>query len=513
MSIHKLVDPGVFGGALRSVPQNIAAEHGLLGAVLVDSKKVLETVEEILHPDHFADPVNAQIYEKALLIYNEGRNVDPLIIIRHFEHPDELVWGKTNPKEYFAKLLTAYVSPRMAFDYAREIRDAAMRRQLMALCQRTADLCCRPEDERAEDIVEGHEARLLSIAMGMSESQPNVSLFDAGCEAILSAREALERGGGLAGLSWGYKALDRLTGGLTNGNLYIVGARPAVGKTSLGLGIALPLAASGKRGLFWSGEMLAKQVAGRAASARTGLNLRSIFNGLRWDIGPDMETGSQPPLEDWQWKEYENAVDEFFHIQLEIDTRPGLTISQLRSRARRMKRSKRGLDFIVLDYFQLMRGSAAVRGRGRYEETTEISNELKTLAKELDVPMIVLAQLNRKSEDKEDKTPESDHLRDTGALEQDADVICLIHRRHLHLKKQLASLAKRDRETEDQFNDRSLELEEQVRQQEGRGMLLVAKNRHGPTGVCPVWYDDSTTWFRDAGEDPRARAWTVQRGA
>lgn len=497
--------------AKREVPSNLPAEYALLGAIMTNSGKVLDVVEEIVKPEHFYDSLNRVVYAECLRLYNQNVEANPITLKAPLEHVDQ--FENVDKAKYFTQLMTAFVGFKNAPDYARVIRDAWLRRSLMQFCIQAVDICAAPEDKSAEDIMEGFEEDLLHLSQGMSESQPNVSLFDAGCEAILSAREALARKNGLAGLSWGFKSLDRLTGGLTNGNLYIVGARPAVGKTSLGLGIALPLAASGKRGLFWSGEMLAKQVAGRAASARTGLNLRSIFNGLRWDIGPDMDTGNQPPLEDWQWREYQNAVDEFCHLHLEIDTRPGLTISQLRSRARRMKRSKRGLDFIVLDYFQLMRGSAAVRGRGRYEETTEISNELKTLAKELDVPMIVLAQLNRKSEDKEDKMPESDHLRDTGALEQDADVICLIHRKHLHLKKQLASLAKRDRETTDQFNDRSQDLEEQVRKNEGRGVLLIAKNRHGPTGACQVWYDDATTWFRDAGEDPRARAWTVQRGA
>lgn len=497
--------------AKREVPSNLQAEYALLGAIMSNSGKVLDVVEEIVKPEHFYDSLNRVVYAECLRLYNQNVEANPITLKAPLEHVDQ--FENVDKAKYFTQLMTAFVGFKNAPDYARVIRDAWLRRSLMDFCIRAVDVCAAPEGQSAEDIMEGFEEDLLHLSQGMSESQPNVSLFDAGCEAIMAARDALARGTALAGLSWGFKSLDRLTGGLMNGNMYIVGARPAVGKTSLGLGIALPLAASGKRVLFWSGEMLAKQVGGRAASAKTGLNLRSIFNGLRWDVGPDIETGDQPPLTEWQWKEYQNAVDEFFHVRMEIDTRPGLTIAQLRSRARRMKRSKRGLDAIVLDYFQLMRGSAAVRGRTRYEETTEISNELKILAKELDVPVIVLAQLNRKSEDREDKKPTSADLRDTGALEQDADVICLIHREHVYLKKQFASLAKRDRETTDQFNDRSIELEERLRKSEGRGVLLIDKNRHGPTGPCQVWYDDATTWFRDAGEDPRAPAWTVQRGA
>jgi len=513
VNIHKPVDPGLFGGALRSVPQNIPCEHSLLGGILVNSKQSLELVEEILRPEHFADPVNAQIYEKALLMYNEGRMVDPLTIIRHFEHPDELVWGKLNPREYIAKLMTAMVSPRLALDYAREIRDAAMRRELMTLCQQTSDLCSRPEDQKAEDIVEVHEATLLHIAMGMSESQPNVSLHEAGCAAMTKAREAVERGSALAGMSWGYKSLDRMTNGLVGGNMYVVGARPAMGKTSWALGIALRVAMTGKRTLFWSGEMTAEQVGGRAAAAKCGLNLRSVFSGRRWDVPEEAETGEQPPLEAWQWQAYQRACDDMFHIPLEIDTRAGLTIPQLRSRARRMKRSKKGLDLIVLDYFQLMRSAA--KGKDLYEEGTKISNELKILAKELDVPLVVLAQLNRESEKREDKKPTEADLRGTGALEQDADVVCLIHREHYYLKKQASGggLVKRDRETSDQYSLRCQELTDKLEASKGKGSIILAKNRHGPTGTCRMWFDDQTTWFRDAGEDPRSPAWAVQRSA
>ncbi|MBS1056119.1 DnaB-like helicase C-terminal domain-containing protein [Gluconobacter kondonii] len=509
MSIHKPVDPGLFGGALRSVPQNIPCEHSLLGGILVNSKQSLELVEEILRPEHFADPVNAQIYEKALLMYNEGRMADPLTIIRHFEHPDELIWGKLNPREYIAKLMTAMVSPRLALDYAREIRDAAMRRELMALCQQTSDLCSSPEDQKAEDIVEGHESALLHIAMGMSDSQPNVTFHEALCNALISAREAVERGSALAGLSWGYRSLDRLTNGLVGGNMYVIGARPAMGKTSIGLGIALRVASAGLRCLFWSGEMTAEQVGARGGAAKASLNLRSVFSGRRWDVPEEAATGQQPELEGWQWNALQGACDEAQKLPLEIDTRGGLTVAQLRSRARRMKRSKRGLNAIVLDYVQLMRGSPRVRGRMRYEEMTEISNELKILAKELDVPVIVLAQLNRESEKRENKRPAMSDLRDTGALEQDADVIALIHREHYYLQKEASSggLVKRDKETHDAFNVRCQEFQERLDAARGKGDVFVVKNRHGPEGRCRMLFDNETTWFRDAGEDNRSPAW------
>ncbi|MBS1067269.1 DnaB-like helicase C-terminal domain-containing protein [Gluconobacter cerinus] len=502
-------NPGLFGGAMRSVPNNTSCECALLGSVLMQSKKTMEAVEEILRPEHFYDRLNGVIYEKALMIYNEGRTVDPFTIIRHFEHPDLDLWGEVDPKVYISKLAAAYVSDRLAYDYAREIRETAMRRDLMALCQQTSDACCKPEDQKAEEILEGHEAALMNLASGNTETQPNVTFHEALCTAVTKAKEAVARGSALAGLSWGYKSLDRLTNGLVGGNMYVLGARPAMGKTSLGLGIGLRIASNGARVLFWSGEMTADQLGARGGAAKSGLNLRSVFSGRRWDVPEEAMTGEQPPLEDWQWAALNRACDAAYHLALETDTRGGLSVAMLRSRARRMKRSKKGLDAIVLDYVQLMRGSPRVRGRLRYEEMTEISNELKVLAKELDVPVVVLAQLNRESEKRENKRPQMQDLRDTGALEQDADVIGLIHREHYYLKKEASSgeLTRRDRESPEQFSLRCQEFNDRLDKARGRGDVHIVKNRHGPEGRCRMLFDDETTWFRDESEDPRSPAW------
>ncbi|WP_264786262.1 DnaB-like helicase C-terminal domain-containing protein, partial [Gluconobacter cerinus] len=337
-------NPGLFGGAMRSVPNNTSCECALLGSVLMQSKKTMEAVEEILRPEHFYDRLNGVIYEKALMIYNEGRTVDPFTIIRHFEHPDLDLWGEVDPKVYISKLAAAYVSDRLAYDYAREIRETAMRRDLMALCQQTSDACCKPEDQKAEEILEGHEAALMHLASGNTETQPNVTFHEALCTAVTKAKEAVARGSALAGLSWGYKSLDRLTNGLVGGNMYVLGARPAMGKTSLGLGIGLRIASNGARVLFWSGEMTADQLGARGGAAKSGLNLRSVFSGRRWDVPEEAMTGEQPPLEDWQWAALNRACDAAYHLALETDTRGGLSVAMLRSRARRMKRSKKGLD-------------------------------------------------------------------------------------------------------------------------------------------------------------------------
>lgn len=497
--------------AKREIPHNFQAEYAVLGAIMTNSGKALEQIEEILKPEHFYDSLNARVYQESIRLYNQGRQANPVTLKGPLTHAD--CFEGINQGEYFARLLMAFVGLVNVRDYASVIRDAWLRRSLMEFCTDTIDRCAKPEDRTAEDLLENVEEGLLHLSQGMSESQPNVSLHEAGCTALTKAREAVERGSALAGMSWGYKSLDRMTNGLVGGNMYVVGARPAMGKTSWALGIALRVAQTGKRTLFWSGEMTAEQVGGRAAAAKCGLNLRSVFSGRRWDVPEEAETGEQPPLEAWQWQAYQGACDDMFHIPLEIDTRAGLTIPQLRARARRMKRSKKGLDLIVLDYFQLMRSAA--KGKDLYEEGTKISNELKILAKELDVPLVVLAQLNRESEKREDKKPTEADLRGTGALEQDADVVCLIHREHYYLKKQASGggLVKRDRETSEQYSLRCQELADKLEASKGKGSIILAKNRHGPTGTCRMWFDDQTTWFRDAGEDPRSPAWAFQRSA
>jgi len=500
-------DPGLFGQAFRSVPFNVQAEQALLGGLLTNGKKVLPLVEEILEPEHFYNPLNGKLYAAARQMVYAGGDPNPVTLRDQFKHHPLL--GDVSPSEFFTTIMTSMVGFPVCPDYARTIRDCWLRRNLMQVCINVADTCSRPDDKTGEGILEGLEEELLQIVQGTAETSPNVTLGEAVSSAVRSAREACARGNGLAGISWGYKALDRMTTGLLPGNFYVLGARPAMGKTALGLGIAARVASSGRRTLFWSGEMTASQLGARAGAAFSGLSTQSVFAGRRYDLPEDIETGTRLPLESWQWAELEEGERAAASLPLEIDTRSGLTVAQLRSRARRMRRSRAGLSLIVLDYVGLMRGSAGARARGKYEETTEISNELKSLAKELDVPLVVLAQLNRESEKREDKRPMISDLRDSGSLEQDADVICLLHREHYYLKKQAAAggVSRREKETQEQYANRVFELEQKCEAARGKANVFLPKNRHGPEGVCRFKFDDNSTWFRDEHEDERSLAW------
>ncbi|GAB6854193.1 replicative DNA helicase [Asaia astilbis] len=491
-------------------PQNVAAERALLGAILTNGKRVIPMVEEYLRPEHFYDQLNGIIYSAALRMFAQGVEPDPILILDRIGGDGVLVGQET--RHYVGQLLMALVGIHNAGDYGRAIFDAWTRRELRTVCVDVARLCLNPTGQTGEDLVEQMEAGLLDIAHNMRESLPNVTITEAVREAIACGRENVTRGSALAGLSWGYPGMDRMTGGLLDEALYVIGARPAMGKTAFALGIATRVAAAGQRVLFWSGEMAARQIGARAGAAYAGLSTLSVFAGRRYDIPEDIETGLRPELEKWQWDALEEGERATEEVPLELDTRSGLTVAGLRSRARRMKRSKRGLGLIVLDYVGLMHGSDAARRRGRYEEMSEISAGLKSLAKELGIPIIALAQLNREVEKREDKRPTEADLRDSGGLEQDADLVAFLYRDHYYLKKEASGdgLQKREKETSEQYANRCSEFEFRMSESVGKAQVLIRKNRHGGTGAVRMRFDDDSTWFRDEREDPRSPAWVCQ---
>ncbi|MFT9398484.1 DnaB-like helicase C-terminal domain-containing protein [Acetobacter sp.] len=502
-----MADGGMFGDVLREPPVNVAAEQALLGAILLNNK-AYTCVDEIVEPEHFSVAIYGRIFEVIRVIINMGREADPITIREHIE--GDILLGKRSAGEHLQVLMRSVVGLVNAKSYAIAIRDAWVRRCLFKTCSETLDRCCRPGTETASDIVDGLENGLLELARGTDEAQPTSALSDAMQDAIDSAREAALRGNGLAGISWGYRALDRMTGGMMPGGMYLIGARPAMGKTALGLGIAIRTAAAGSSVLFWSGEMTAPQLGARAGAAYAGLSTQAVFTGRRYDVPEDAETGDRQVLSDWQWRDLQSGVASAASLSLEIDTQSRITVARLRSRARRMARSKKGLHAIVVDYVGLMSAGSAYEDQRSYERITKVSGQLKQLGIELGVPVVVLAQLNRETERREDKRPMLSDLRDAGALEQDADMVLLLHREHYYLKKQLdAGLTRKDKESMEDFANRTSDLTNRTNMALGKAEVLIPKNRQGPEGTCRLRFTNETTWFRDLEEDERSPAWVV----
>lgn len=493
--------------ALRQPPANLEAEQALLGGLLANNRG-LETVEEFLKPDHFADPVHADIYRTICARVAQGRIVDATSIRDVFANDPRL--ESAGGDVYLAGLITAMVTVRYLAEYGRAIVDAWTRRALIDVLGGIVERCFIPGDDPATRIVDDLEAGLLRVAEGVGDTDPTVSVAEAVSMAVQAAREASERASPLAGLSTGYAALDRMTMGLLGPGYYVLAARPSMGKTGLGLGIAVRAAASGVPVLFWSGEMSAPQLGARMAAAKARLPTTAVFTGRRWDVPADAAPARPQPLPPSQWADLRAVETQLGHVPLHFDMRPAISVHALRARARRMRRSSQGLGLVVIDYLGLMRGSDEARRLGRYAEVTEISAAIKMMAKELGVPVLVLAQLNRANEARDDKTPTLADLRDSGAVEQDADGVMFIHRPHYYLTRQ-GRAERKPRESDEDFANRMSDLERRTREAEGVANVLVAKNRHGPTGSTRLRFEDETTWFYDESDAP-GDAWASSLG-
>lgn len=495
------------GLAARQPPANMRAEQGLLGALMANNK-VLDRVAEYLRPDHFVDPIHGEIYARICDMVSRGRPADAVTLTSSFGFDGIL--DDVGGTAYLAELLTAMPGLIIAGEYGRAIHDAWVRRELIDALSLTVEQCFIPGGRPASDITEELESRLLKIAQGAGDIAPAIAVAQAVREAVVGTRIAADRRSGLAGLTTGYAALDRMTTGLHAGAYIVLAARPSMGKTGLGLGIAARAAASGAKVLFWSGEMSATQLGARMAAARAWLSTTSVFTGRGYDAPDDAEKPMPRPLHSSEWADLAEAERRAERLNLWIDSRPAITVPALRARASRMKRTG-GLDLLVVDYLGLMRGSEESRRQGRTAEVTDISAALTALKRELGIPILVLSQLNRANEAREDKRATLADLRDSGAVEQDADVVMFLHRPHYYLSRQ-GPLTRRPKESDEEFANRTSETFRQMAQSKGVAEINVAKNRHGPTGMTRLRFVDRTTWFFDESEPERADAWPNDGG-
>ena len=481
-----LIGPRNVGPApMREPPHNLEAEQGLLGAILVNNR-AYEQVGEYLTAEQFADPAHGRIFEACGRLIERGQIANPVTLKPLFDQDEAL--SEVGGAQYLVRLAASVVTVINAEDYGRAIRDAHIRRQLIDLGEDIVnDAYTQDLEAPATDQIEIAEGKLFSLAENGSSEGGFRPFGDALTESVRMAEAAFKRDGGLAGVATGFKDLDKQLGGLHPSDLLILAGRPAMGKTALVTNIAFHVATAAQRAgdtekpvvAFFSLEMSAEQLATRVLSETTEISSEKIRRGeLNGDDFQKMVRSSQ---------ELESAP-------LFIDDTPAITISAMRTRARRLKRQQ-GLCLIIVDYLQLMRPAAGQRPENRVQEISSITQGLKAIAKELNVPVIALSQLSRAVEQREDKRPVLADLRESGSIEQDADVVMFVFREEYYLGK--AEPVQRAEENDDKYHERVDQWQERCNKAYGKAEVIIGKQRHGPTGTVVMHFHGPTTKFSD----------------
>jgi replicative DNA helicase len=464
----RTASPGILPS--RAAPHNIEAEQALLGAILINNE-ARDRVAGFLEAHHFYDSLHQQIYETLSKLIASGKQATPITLKTFFETAEPIDPTLSVP-QYLGRLAANAATIINARDYGRTIYDLATRRQLILIGEDIVNAAYdAPVDFPPKEQIEEAETRLFSLAETAENEAPLISAYDAINEAITAADIAYRRGTRLDGLSTGIRSLDAKIGGLSPGDLIVLAGRPSMGKTALATNLAENCVRAGSNTYFSCLEMSAKQQGGRIVASAIGV---SAFD-LRRGIGLDQH---MPALLEEQ--------ERWAALPIHFDQSSALTIAQLRARVRRAHR-KRRLDLLVIDYLQLLRGTT-YRGKNRVEEIGEISGGLKALAKEVNIPVIAVSQLNRAADGREDHRPQLSDLRASGDIEQDADIVMFVYREDYYLERKPP-----DPGDLNATND----WQRKLAAARGRGEIIVAKHRHGPVGIVEVSVCPKTMRFAD----------------
>ncbi|HEY7084248.1 MAG TPA: replicative DNA helicase [Hyphomicrobiaceae bacterium] len=466
----------------RVVPHNIEAEQALLGAILINNE-ALDRVSGFLAAADFYDPLHEQIFDAMTKLIASGKRVDPITLKPFFETA-EAIDQTLSVTQYLGRLALNAPSIINAADYGRTIKDLSIRRQLILIAEDVHNAAYdAPVDFPPKEQIEEAETRLYSLAESDKYGQGFLTFGVTSAGALETAANA-RKGGGLSGIATKFVDLDARMGGLQPSDLLVLAGRPSMGKTALATNIAFNVArerhrSEGKAGAivgFFSLEMSAEQLALRILSEQAGIPSEKIRRGSLNDA------------------EFDRLVDvqrELAEIPLFIDQTGGLSIAQLSARARKLKRQQ-GLGLLVVDYLQLMTG-AAKKGDNRVQEVTQITTGLKALAKELNVSILALSQLNRGVESREDKRPQLADLRESGSIEQDADAVMFVYREEYYLERLKPA------EGTIEFADWLAKMQN-VR---GKAEVIIGKQRHGPIGTVDLHFDGKVTRFSDLARENR----------
>src|ERR1700754_2129209 len=472
----------------REAPNNIEAEQALLGAILINNDAFYR-VSDFLKSSHFSEPLHRKIFEVSAELIRMGKMANP-VTIKTFLPADEKV-GDMTVAHYLARLAAEAVTIINSGDYGRAIYDLATRRALITVGEDMVNIAYdAPVDMAPSEQIEDAERRLFELAETGRYDGGFETFNDAVKTAVDMANAAYMRDGGLSGIATGLRDLDRRMGGLQPSDLIVLAGRPGMGKTSLATNIAFNIAeayvpaqqadgsfkaANGGVVGFFSLEMSSEQLASRIISEQTEISSSKIRRGEITEMDFEKLVACSQTMQ---------------KIPLFIDQNGGISIAQLSARARRLKR-QRGLDLIVIDYIQLMQGSSARASQNRVQEITEITTGLKALAKELGVPIIALSQLSRQVESRDDKRPQLSDLRESGSIEQDADVVLFVYREEYYLKNREPKLG----------TEEYIKWENEMNEMRGKAEVIVAKQRHGPTGSVSLAFQGEFTRFSDLAEE------------
>ena len=475
---------------LTHAPANVEAEQALLGALLYDNG-AYERLSDALAPHHFFEPFHGRLYAAIELHIRRGQLADPTLLAEQFSRDEAFI--ELGAIRYLADMVDRAPPAARAADYARAIYDLALRRELIRIGGDIAQKADAGDPElTARDQIEAAEQQLYTLAeTGGASSSGFMALDEALSGAVLMAAEAYNRDGGLAGVSTGLKDLDQMLGGLHPSDLLILAARPSMGKSSLAMNIAFNVARKyaweprpdGSRNTvdggvvaFFSLEMSAEQLAMRLLAEVTEVPSDKIRKG---EISAS------------EFGRLREGAQEIQDAPLFIDDTGGISLAKLTARARRLKRTS-GLDLLVIDYLQLITTSVG-RPENRVQEVSQITQGLKALAKELEIPVIALAQLSRQVENREDKKPQLADLRESGSIEQDADVVMFIYREAYYL----------ERVQPKEGTPEHLEWQSKMDSVAHLADVIIGKQRHGPIGTVRLHFNEDLTKFSNLAREER----------
>ena len=462
----------------KSLPSNLEAEQALIGSVLVNND-IIDEISSIVSSHKFFDPGHRKIYETIESLNNKGMIANPITLKNYFETNSGL--AEVGGVDYLVKLTRFSSSIKQTIDYAKIIHEMYVRRELIIISENVSEESKDNDLKKTgENIIEDAEKSLFDLAERGNFSQSFLKFNQALDQTIEMATLARQNDQGIVGVPTGLTDLDEKLGGLHKSDLVIIAGRPSMGKTALATNIAYHAAKkihenNEKSSIaFFSLEMSSEQLSTRILSEQSRIKSNDIRRGKATEE---------------ELNRYIETSRDIYELPLYIDETPAITISTLSNRARRIKRLF-GLNLIIVDYIQLMRTSS-IRYDGRVQEISEITQGLKALAKELSVPVLALSQLSRAVEQRDDKIPQLSDLRESGSIEQDADVVMFVYREEYYLEKKQPKLGSIEHaEWQSKMNDIA-----------GMADIIIGKQRHGPTGNVHVEFEGMYTKFKDRSKN------------